>query len=672
MSHAGKRFGPFQWFTSLSVFFLLAAGGTGRPAPAQVKAGASIQHEVTVTLKLIQVFVTDAKGRPAMDLEKSDFVLTDNGKPQTITDFESHILAAAAVKPAGAAPAPTPPPKASAPLLKRKFIFLIDYVRNGFEGVQKAKTAALEFLDSKVGPDDEVALFSLSPTSGLTLHQYLTTDHGKVRTAFKKLRDLPGGNAAEPARDLIGMELLNADILGPHGGHAGPTQRNLFVDIAEWAKALRAIPGQKNIILFTMGFGSDVVRPGRLNNVLFETMARELASANAPVFTVDTTPQAPPGRAVDAKLASGTLAEESLAHLSRTTGGRFLGAVNYHAEIAAGIQDATANFYVLGYAIPAAWDGKYHDVKVKVRKPGYLVHAQRGYFNPVSFAKLSPLEKHLHLIEVALAEGASAERVRDFPLNAIQFAGVHETNTLLLSEIPPDFREALGDRVEFITLILGESNTIVDGKRAEINWNDLKPGTVYQYGVADLEPGHYDCRAVIRNLDDGRAAVGACTVDVAAPAAKGPAVFPPFFLVRGAEAQYLNLTSPGQAISTLSFYISNIFPFPGKEYVPLVGALEPGATSLFATLRCVWQEERRLEGDIDLSVWLAREGSEEREPIEMSLIEKASRGELDFYFLEFELPTLLPGRYRLEIVAEDSETGSKAQAAGGFSVRSPG
>ena len=52
----------------------------------------TLQHEVTVTLKLIQVYVTDKKGNPITDLTKSDFVLHDNGKLEKITDFEKHFL----------------------------------------------------------------------------------------------------------------------------------------------------------------------------------------------------------------------------------------------------------------------------------------------------------------------------------------------------------------------------------------------------------------------------------------------------------------------------------------------------------------------------------------------------------------------------------------------------
>jgi len=672
MSRAGKRNGLFQSFTALSIFILFAVGGTGRPsASAQVKAGASIQHEVTVTLKLIQVFVTDAHGKPALNLDRFDFVLYDNGSLQTITDFERHVLAAPAVDRAEAVPPLSSAKPAAAPLLGRKFIFLIDYIRNGFEGVQKARTAALEFLNSKVRPDDEAALFSLSSMSGLTLHEYFTSDHRKVRAAFKKLRDVPGLSGVDSGRELIGMELMTAQIFGPHGGHLGPSQRNLFAEIAEWAKALRSIPGQKNIILFTQGFGKDVVHPSHPNNALFEMMTRSLASANAPVFTVDTTPQAPPGLAVDAKLPSGTLSEDSLAHLSKMTGGRYLGSVNYHSEIATAIENATANYYVLGYGIPVAWDGKYHDVKVEIRRPGYLVHAQRGYFNPVPFARLSPLEKHLQLIEAVLAEGAQAKRNRDIPLTTVQFAGAPETNMIILSEIPSDIRESVGDHVELISLVLNENKAIVDGKRAEIDWNDFRAGTIYQYGLTALAPGRYDCRAVVRNLDDGRVAVGACTVDVPAPSAGGPAMFPPLLLVPGADAQYLNLTLPGPAVSPENFYMSTIFPFPAKEYVPLVGALEQGTPYLFATLRCVWEGERRGEGEIEMSARLTPEGTEKGEPIDMNLLDSFSRGKVDFYFIEFDLPGLLPGRYQIEIRAEDMFKGSAVRTAVGFTVRPP-
>ena len=672
----GRKGGEeFAARAALVLFAFFAAGVSGRQGlSAQVKTKtpeAPLQHQVTVTLKLIQVFVTDDKGKPAFDLERSDFVLYDNGAPQTITDFEKHFLTAPAAERPGAAAAPAPPPaREAAPLLNRKFIFFIDYGRNDIEGLVKSRKAAVEFLDTKVQQDDEVALFSFSTASGLTLHEYFTSDKGKVRAAIKKMRDTPGilesgMSSVSSDHEPMGMEVLNNQVLGRHGGHAGAGVRNLFAEVGEWAKALRSIPGQKNIVLFSRGFGGGVVRPGDAGNTLFQSMARALASANAPVFSVNTT------TGFAAKVAAGVFPEESLDYLSQTTGGKYLGGVDYPSRIAADIQDATSNYYVLGYTIPAAWDGKFHDVKVEVRRPGHKAYVQRGYFNPLPFNRLSPVEKHLHLLDLALAEKASSKRSLDIPLTAVAFSDEKNENTLLLSEIPVlSIREAVGDRTEFISLVLDQNKVIVDGNRFEIDWKSMRGENVYQYAAVALAPGRYDCRVIIRNLENGRAAVGSCSVEVAAPRAEGLTLFPPLFLVRGPEAQYLNVTAPAKGAPAAGVSISAIFPFPPKEYVPLVGSLERGQDLLGAAVRCVWKGNR--SGEMELSAWLSPEGSGERTQVEMTIVNSASRDETDFYLMEFEVPGLLPGRYRLEIVAEDAATGLNLRTAGWFSVRPPG
>ena len=51
------------------------------------KTETSLQHEATVSLKLVQVFVTDKDGNPVMDLKKSDFELYEDGKLRTITSW---------------------------------------------------------------------------------------------------------------------------------------------------------------------------------------------------------------------------------------------------------------------------------------------------------------------------------------------------------------------------------------------------------------------------------------------------------------------------------------------------------------------------------------------------------------------------------------------------------
>jgi hypothetical protein len=129
------------------------------------------------------------------------------------------------------------------------------------------------------------------------------------------------------------------------------------------------------------------------------------------------------------------------------------------------------------------------------------------------------------------------------------------------------------------------------------------------------------------------------------------------------------MASAGEPNGPEGFSISRVFPFPADEYVPLVGALGQGATSLSAVLRCMWGNEQDAKEEIELSAWLAHEGSEERLPVEMSLLISTSRDGAGLYLLEFELPDLVPGRYRLEIRAGNPETDGVVRTAASFSVR---
>ncbi|MCJ7485742.1 MAG: VWA domain-containing protein, partial [Candidatus Aminicenantes bacterium] len=251
-----------------------------------------------MTLKLIQIFVADPKGNPATDLEKDDFVLYDNGKLQKITAFEKHFVQmpeTVAARPAVSKAAPRLAP--AAPLMKRKYILLFDNDSNDLEGINKSRKSALEFLDHNVQPGDEVAFFSCSPTSGLTVHEYFTSDHGKIREAINKIRSSPGeslgGLAVESFSEhelanpehptLDGMFSLFKDFDNGSNRRAY-VRRDFIIRLTELAKALRQVDGQKNIILFSKAFRHILDSPADPDAVRFRSMANELASANCPVF----------------------------------------------------------------------------------------------------------------------------------------------------------------------------------------------------------------------------------------------------------------------------------------------------------------------------------------------------------------------------------------------------
>lgn len=649
----------------------------GWPAPVSVppadsgqvqKPPASLQYDVTVALKLVQVHVTDRKGKPALDLEPPDFAIYDNGRRQTITAFEKHFLS---VPVDLLVPSPegklqetrTMPARDISSLMNRKFIILIDYGHNDLEGIAKSKNTAFEFMDTQLQPGDAVALFTTTPMSPLTMHEYLTTDQRKVRDAIVRLKEVPGivdwgGISLGGSAEVLGMEKMTQEMKARDAAGEPLQTRGLFASLTELAKALRQIPGQKNIILFSRGFGRNVMNIGSPERDSYLSMGAELASANSPIFAVNTAP----------RVAMIDPPETSLEYLSKLTGGKYFASVDVKTQIIKDIQTATGNYYVLGYTIGAAWDGEFHDVKVEVKRPGYAVAAQKGYFNPRLFSTLSPLEKHLHLLNLALGEKAYSGAQMDFALLALPFAGPGGRNTILLAELPvAEMSAGIGGNVELISLTFDPYKTIVDSKRLEIDFSKIGGEKVYEYTTAALAPGRYDCRVVLRNMANGKAAVGACSLTLTEAPAGSLRLFPPLLLVPSPVDSYLNASDPGKEEGGFSLF--QVYPFSPKTYAPLLGELNQGTSLLYAMLKCLPGGAGKGLPAIEISAWLVGEDGKQKYPLAQNILEVMDQGEASIGLLELELPRLPPGRYGLHFLVKERVSGSSAETATDLRIR---
>lgn len=635
-----------------------------------------LQYEVSVILKLIQVFAADAKGNPAPDLEKSDFVLYDNGKLQKITEFEKHFIQmpeAVGAEPAVSEAALQPAP-AAAPLMKRKYILLFDNDSNDLEeGINKSRKAALEFLDNNVQPGDEVAFFSCSPTSGLTVHEYFASDHRKIREAIEKIRSIPGeslsglavesfseherANPEQPSLDGI-FSLFKDFDTGSH--RVAYVRRDFILRMTELAKALRQVDGQKNIILFSKAFRHIMDNPSDPDAMRFREMAKELASANCPVFVVNTV------GGMDKQLSPNV----GLSYLSNITGGKYYDNADNYAANAQSIQNVTSNYYVLGYSIGAAWDGKFHDIKVEVKKKGYKTYGQKGYFNPAPFNKLSAMEKSLHLIDVALGEDPYFGQPMSFPLAALPFSDKTGTNTLLLSLIPvKTMLEDVGKKTEVISLVLAGDKSIVAGRRAEVDWTTFSAETLCQYSAAALAPGRYEARVVVRNLETGKAAVGACVVEVPEATTAALKLFPPLFVGPYRSTQYVNFNGDAKDKGGQAFSLSQAFLFPTRQYSPLPGELEEGSESFLAVLRCERSGPDQAQ-NFHVRAWLEIPGGGQKTPLKVSLLASVKRDEILFLILEFRASApLAAGPYTLSVLAEDPPTGTMAETTSDLIIK---
>ncbi|MCJ7581634.1 MAG: VWA domain-containing protein [Candidatus Aminicenantes bacterium] len=649
-----------------------------------------LQEQVVVTLKLVQVHVTDKEGNPIKDLTKDDFILYDNRKLQIITDFEKHFLSVPekpikpekkVVEKIGETKLPPSPEISSR--MNRKFIFLFasGQVRDiSVSGISKSKKAALHFIDTQIQPTDEVEVMSYYWISGLELHEYFTSDMEKVKEAIKNisgsqgtgLRDLSGktlraeraqveatarkgagvGAGGPDSLDLISLtsfsapELLIREALAP-----------VFVDqLKELAQSMRSIPGIKNVILFSDGIPRSFLFGGSqtlLKN--YEEMGREFAASNSPVHTVST-------------IGPGT--DTSLEMLSEITGGQYFHTVDYYDEIAEKIQSVSGNYYVLGYYIDESWDGKYHDIKVEVKRQGSQVYGQKGYFNSRPFTELTEVQKKLHLIDLAMADNPYFQEPFNFSLIPLPCYSQEKSNFVLLTEIPLDrMGKIAGRKTELVTFITDKKHDMFASSRAEINFLEIPQKTVYHYLISSLPTGHfYECRVVLRNLETGDGAVALSSVEIPEELDSGLRLYPPLLLIPEKEAFYLKaLKEEKKKPKSEPLSIANIYPFISNRHSPLVDTLEKGNSKLFAIVHCSYREIDKPE--IVLSVHLTQLLSGEKTQLIYSTLRTEEEKDSNVFLIEINLPEMLPGRYSLEMAAQDTASGSESQTVQTFDVK---
>jgi VWFA-related protein len=633
---------------------------------AQKEPGSKeLRHEVSVTLKLVQVYVLDLQGKPVTDLEKSDFLLYDNGKLQAISAFEKHFLSDTSRLDA------TQPPAArkTSLLLNRKFFFLFDYERNDLEGIAKAKKVALRFIETQVQPGEEIAVLTYSGRRGFTLHEYLTADREKVQTCIKKLTEIPGVINEGIPLETMGPVMIGTEFdpqIRAAQSQVGPfpfSTQNFPRKMKDLAKALRYIPGQKNIIFFSKGFSPVTFHVGSAFYDDYQEMARELSSASSPVYAVNTATGWE-------KVSTGSHGGgPSLKYLSDISGGKYFEDVNYEENISREVQNLTGNYYVLGFYIDEKWDGKYHKLSVEVQRKGCRVFSPGGYYNSKPFPKLSPVEKHLQLIDLALGEQASFHQHLDFPAIAFPFSPGKEDNLLVVSRVPiQKIREEIGDKVEVSALVFDSRKNIVDAKKVELKLAAFSQDVIYLYTISSLPAGTYECRVVFRSLATGKGAVGAESLELPETSDSALQLFPPLLLQPQEPGYYLNL-SPGTEKKKKKTppSIGDIYPFNLSQNAAVVDELEQGIKQIYAAARC-FSSSGKSPPKISFRAHLSEPGKNHEIPLSLDILAAKRQDGADVFLLEIRLPEVGPGDYSLIFEAEDMIAAAKARSAASLRI----
>jgi VWFA-related protein len=420
----------------LSRLTYLALMGIAAAAVAQPKAPQTarpLTFGAELSIIAVPAIVTDKDGKTVAGLLATDFEIEDAGKPVAVQGFQAVTGDAAPTLPEGMGAATTM--LAS----RRQFVFVFDLALSGARNIERARAASLEFLERNVSARDLVSVVA-SQVNGFKPLVGLTSDRYQIRQAIASLgqgdlarnrdplglvfdvnlQDFMENQSTASGTDIPSGRADAAAELRDQGQRILRTQQQAYTaqvtqflgGLNSLGRALEAIRGRKNLILFSEGFDSSIITGARGQQQASTTasaIAGELWNVDSDAYFGSTTGQnalenlfaALRGsdvvvHSVDIGVLGGDMMAlqhqggnqftssfgDSLATFAAGTGGRYIRGANNLGAALKEIADSTRDYYVLAFAPNEDTPGKLRKLKIKVKRPGLRVSHRPAYLMP--------------------------------------------------------------------------------------------------------------------------------------------------------------------------------------------------------------------------------------------------------------------------------------------------
>lgn len=366
----------------------------------------------------VDVIVSDRQGNPVNDLKLEDFEITEDGRPQKPDAFRL-VRIDTTTQPAYSSRAirtRNDEETAAADENSRIFMFFLDDYHVMRDSSMAMKKPVVDFISNQLSPSDLVGvMYPLTPLDAAVVNR---NPQGVINAVekfqgrkydYEPINDVERGYVYRMTPD--GVEIIRRQVT-----------LTALRGICTKLGSLRE--GRKTLILLSEGFNATLPPQMRTNeaagvlgrggastlgadpfagdNNPLEDRAQFSASLdlnremqdvwdacnrnNTAIYSVD-----PRGLAAGAFDITQNISQttsqsylnaslDTLRSLSENTDGR---AIVNRNDLAAGmkqiVRDSSA-YYLVGYTTTSATDGKFHEIKVKVKRPGVQVRSRKGYW----------------------------------------------------------------------------------------------------------------------------------------------------------------------------------------------------------------------------------------------------------------------------------------------------
>jgi VWFA-related protein len=543
---------------TFSVWLLAVSAQQGVPQGGSNTIGVprgTVTFSTTRQLVVEDVIVKSQNGKPVDNLKASDFLVTEDGKPQQIGVFEFQKLSNEAV------PAPPPAlqqrtevvaaaaPPAVKPLTaieiapekpgdlkyrdKRLMVMFFDMTSMPIQDQMRAQAAALKFLNTQMTASDLMAIMTFA--SDIKVVEDFTDDRDALTQDIKKLVIGEGQGLDETVSDDSASDTGAAFQQDDTEFNIFNTDRQLSA-LESAVKMLASLNEKKALVYFASGMtrnGLDnqaqlqaTINAAIRSNVSFYPIDARGLVASAPLG--DATKSSPGGQAMysgsSARAVTGNFQgqQETLYTLASDTGGKALLDNN---DLSMGIVQAQkdiSSYYIIGYySANEALDGRFRRVKIALRDKDTATRVakldyRQGYYASKEFGKLNTTDKERQLAE-ALMLGDPVTDI-DIAVEIDYFRLAHDRYFVpVVAKIPGSELElarhggAESTRIDFIGQVKDSAGKIVQNVRdtAEVKLKgqtatDLaKHPLEYDTGFT-LAPGKYNLKFLARENETGK------------------------------------------------------------------------------------------------------------------------------------------------------------------------